>query len=128
MAINLALCLLLSGPLRLGGIALAGSVSAYCGFFLLLLLLRNRTGPIMDRNVLLSLLKSLAAALCMAGVLWYMQSRFQELMLERRMVNVLLTLGLILLGLAVYLSVNLVLKNRDVLELKRIVQNSVRSK
>jgi len=39
VVVNIALCIGLSGPLRLGGVALAGSVASYCNFFLLFFIL-----------------------------------------------------------------------------------------
>jgi putative peptidoglycan lipid II flippase len=119
MAVNIALCLLLSGPLRLGGIALAGSVSAYCNFFALLFLLEKRIGRVVDRSVVICLFTSLAASLVMGGVLWFGLDRFQAFMAQSRVANALVTILLIIVGLLVFLLISLVLRNRDVVDLMK---------
>jgi putative peptidoglycan lipid II flippase len=119
MAVNIALCLLLSGPLKLGGIALAGSVSAYCNFFALLYLLERRVGRVVDRGVLVCFLSSLAASLGMGGVLWFGLSRFQAYMIRSRVNNALFTVSLIAVGLLVFLLISMLLRNRDVVELMK---------
>jgi len=122
MAVNIGLCILLSGPLRLGGIALASSVSAFCNVFSLLYLLRMRVGRILDRSVILSFVKSLSASLALAALLWYLLRLLQDFMAQSRLYNAILTLGLIAAGLAAFLVVSLLLRNGDIIELKRTVQ------
>jgi putative peptidoglycan lipid II flippase len=119
MVVNIALCLVLSGPLRLGGIALAGSASAYCNFFALLYLLERRIGRVVDRSVISCFLKSLIASLCMGGVLWFGLQRFQQFMALSRVYNALVTISLIVVGLFVFLLISILLRNRDVVDLMR---------
>ena len=119
MAVNIALCLLLSGPLRLGGIALAGSVSAYCNFFALLYLLERRIGRVVDRSVVICLITSLASSLGMGGVLWFGLNRFQLFMAHSRVSNALVTISLIFIGLLVFLLTSLLFRNRDVVDLMK---------
>jgi putative peptidoglycan lipid II flippase len=126
MAMNIALCVVLSGPLRLGGIALAGSLSAHANFLLLLLLLRRRVGPIVDRRVLLAFFKSLGSSLCMTVLLWYLHRYLREIMLERRLNNALLTLGMIGVGVAVFLLLSLLFRNGDILDLGRSLRERLR--
>jgi putative peptidoglycan lipid II flippase len=129
MALNLALCVLLSESLKLGGIALAGSVAALGNGLFLLYLLRRRLGMgIVDRSVLLAFLKSLAASLALAVVLWYLYRLLQDLMAQRRMYNALLTLAIIAAGLGVFLAVNLLLRNNDLLEIVRAVLKRIKQK
>jgi peptidoglycan biosynthesis protein MviN/MurJ (putative lipid II flippase) len=127
MALNLALCVLLSDPLKLGGIALAGTISALCNGLCLLYLLRRRLGHgIVDRSVLVSFLKSLAASLALAAITWYLYRLLQDLMTQRRVYNALLTLALIAAGLVVFVAVNLLLRNSDILELVRAFRKRLR--
>jgi putative peptidoglycan lipid II flippase len=127
MALNLALCVLLSGPLRLGGIALAGSVAALCNALCLLSLLKKRLGPgIVDRSVVLSFFKSLAASSAMALLLWYLHRVLQDFMNRGRLENALITLALIAAGLGVFIAVSLLLRNDDILDLARALWKRVR--
>jgi putative peptidoglycan lipid II flippase len=69
MVVHVALCYLLAGPLRHGGIALAGSVSALVNTMLLYVLLRRRIGPMGTRLLATSLGKTVLATLAMAAIL-----------------------------------------------------------
>ncbi|MFW6138857.1 MAG: murein biosynthesis integral membrane protein MurJ [Spirochaetota bacterium] len=121
MAVNLALCYLLSGPLRLGGIALAATISAYVNFLLLLVVAVNRLGRIIDRKVMVCFGKSIVAALCMAVVLYFALQGLSSLMEERKLYMVVFTLVLLAVGVVVFFFMNIVLKNYDVVELKNIL-------
>jgi putative peptidoglycan lipid II flippase len=127
MAVNIVLCLLLSEPLRLGGIALAGSVSAYCNFFALLYLLERRIGRVVDRGVVVCLFASLAASLGMGGVLWFGLNRFQAVMDSSRVANALLTIALIFVGFLVFLLISMLLRNRDVVDLMKAFRKKLGS-
>ena len=83
---------------------------------------------IVDRSVLLAFLKSLAASLALAVVLWYLYRLLQDLMAQRRMYNALLTLAIIAAGLGVFLAVNLLLRNNDLLEIVRAVLKRIKQK
>ena len=121
MAVNILLCFALSGPLKLGGIALAGSVSAFLNFFLLLVILRRRTGSIITPEVVYSLLKSLVSSVIMAGVLYLLVMSFSELMNRTRVYNAGLTVLFLVVGIFIFFILNVLFKNRDVLELKKII-------
>ncbi len=120
MVINLLLCYYLRYPLRIGGIALAGTVSSYCNLFLLLLLLRRRVGIIMDRPVYISLVKSTTAAACMGAAILALYVRLKSVMQIGRSYNAGITLGIIVIGLFVYFVINILMKNEDITELKKI--------
>lgn len=69
--INLCLSLVLMGPLRHGGLALATTLSAFCNMFMLLWLLRRKIGAIGGGRIFITAMKSSAASLPMAVVVWY---------------------------------------------------------
>ncbi len=126
MLINIVLCYYLSRSLRLGGIALAGTISSFCNFFFLLFLLRGRVGPVVKREVLISFLKSLVAAGFMSGLLALMVKRLGEIMDKSRVHNAGITVFIIAAGLAIFFIVNVLLKNRDVVELKKTVMGRLK--
>ncbi|MDD2540655.1 MAG: murein biosynthesis integral membrane protein MurJ, partial [Desulfuromonadaceae bacterium] len=69
--INLCLSLVLMGPLKHGGLALATTLSAFCNMLLLLWFLRRKIGSFGGSSIMLTALKSLAASLPMAVAVWY---------------------------------------------------------
>ncbi|UCB45094.1 MAG: murein biosynthesis integral membrane protein MurJ [Spirochaetota bacterium] len=125
MVINIGLCVLLSRRLQLGGIALAGSVSAFCNFILLFIILTGRVGHIVDKRTGYALLKSFAASICMTAVLYFFTDLLGEMMARGRLYNVFLTLLLLLAGIMIYFVMNIILKNRDIVELKKILINRI---
>lgn len=64
--LNLGFSLLLMGPLKHGGLALATSISACGNMAILLWFLRRKIGPFGGRRIFVSALKSLVAAMPMA--------------------------------------------------------------
>jgi len=67
--INIALILILMWPLKLGGIALATSISATFNFVALYILLRKRLGRLHTREVLNSLIRILLSSIVMGIIL-----------------------------------------------------------
>lgn len=120
MSINLALCALLAGPMRIGGVALAGSVSAFSSFILLSFLLSRKVGLFIDRTTVTAFGKALLASAGMGLVLFFARNVLAGIMKRSRAYNAGLTLLLLLSGVLVYLVLNLLLKNRDIMELVRI--------
>jgi len=66
VALNVCLSLLLMRPLKIGGLALASSISATVNMALLYWHLRKKTGPLDERRILGGLFKMTAAATVMA--------------------------------------------------------------
>jgi putative peptidoglycan lipid II flippase len=132
MAVNLALCGVLSFPLgpafrlRLGGVALAGSVSSYVNFLLLLFILERRVGKILDRAFFVSAAKGACASALMALPLWYAARRYGDLMASSRSANAGITLALLAGGVAAYVLLGLLLKNKDVGFLTNLVLSRLR--
>ncbi|MFW6180432.1 MAG: murein biosynthesis integral membrane protein MurJ [Spirochaetota bacterium] len=118
MAANVALCFALRGPLGLGGIALAGSATAFMNYLLLAWFLRRKVGGFLDRATGISALKSLGASLAMLAALYALRETAAEFLARGRLYNTLGTLGLILAGVLLFTAASLVLKNRDILALR----------
>lgn len=68
LLMNIILNALLMFPLKIGGLALATSISGIISFFFLFFILSRRLGGFGAHKILKSFLRILAAALCMAGV------------------------------------------------------------
>jgi putative peptidoglycan lipid II flippase len=125
MVINIVLCYYLSKPLRLGGIALAGTISSFCNFFSLLYLMGLRVGRVVDRSVWYGLAKSTGSAICMAGLLLFLLKVFRVFMEGSRAYNALLTVAIIAAGLLIFFVVNLLLRNHDIIELRKIARSKM---
>jgi len=68
LLMNVILNALLMFPLKIGGLALATSISGIISFLFLFFILSRRLGGFGERKILNSFLRILAAALCMAAV------------------------------------------------------------
>ena len=110
--------LLLMGPLRAGGIALALSISSLINFVALFYLLEKKLGRIKKKDLFVSALKSALSAVVMAGAAWFFinQFDFEKLgFIERTSVVAAVILGSII----VYLIMNLLFKHEDLKSLKQ---------
>jgi len=128
MAINLVLCYFLSFPLKLGGIALAGSVSSYSNYLLLWLLLRKKMGRIADRSVLPSFVKSFLSSILMGVIVFIGYSFLRNFMDISRYYNAIATLLLLAGAVISYVIFNIVLKNREIIELMKIIKAKFKNK
>jgi putative peptidoglycan lipid II flippase len=68
LLLNIVLNALLMFPLKIGGLALATSISGIITFFFLFIILSKRLGGFAGRKILFSFLRIFAASSCMAGV------------------------------------------------------------
>lgn len=68
LLLNVILNALLMFPLKIGGLALATSISGIVTFFFLFFILGKRLGSFGEHKILFSFLRIFAAAFCMAGV------------------------------------------------------------
>jgi putative peptidoglycan lipid II flippase len=68
LIMNIVLNAALMFPLKIGGLALATSISGISTFFILFFILKKRLTGLDERKILNSFLRILAASLCMAGV------------------------------------------------------------
>jgi putative peptidoglycan lipid II flippase len=70
LIVNIFLSILLMGPMRHGGLALATSVASAVNLILLIIALRKRLGRIGAHNILRSVVNSTVCAAVMGGVIW----------------------------------------------------------
>ena len=126
MAINLILCYFLSFPLKLGGIALAGSISSYSNYLLLWIFLRRRIGKISDGTVFLSVIKSLLASLLMGAGLYFGYTVLKRFMVLSRLNNAVATISLLVSAIVLYILFNFLFRNKEIVELIRIVRRKLK--
>ncbi len=69
---NLILCFALVGPLRQGGLALATSVASYLHLMVLYVVYRRRLGALDESRLVISLLRTTAAAAGMGLLCWFL--------------------------------------------------------
>jgi putative peptidoglycan lipid II flippase len=101
--LNLCLSLLLMGPLRHGGLALATTLSAFGNMLLLLWLLRRKIGSFGGRSIMLTGLKSLAATLPMTAAVLYACTLTDWSMAGHKMMKSTLLAGAIIAGVFIYI-------------------------
>ncbi|HVP58901.1 MAG TPA: murein biosynthesis integral membrane protein MurJ [bacterium] len=120
MLLNVVLNLILMRPLKLGGLALATSISAIVAFWMLNVLLKRKLGDIREREIWVSAIKLIVASLVMGGVMYVIAHR-----LEPRAVGLWWELFQVAaasaVGLAAFLAVSLALKAEEVIFLLRLI-------
>jgi putative peptidoglycan lipid II flippase len=113
----IGLSLLLMQPLRVGGIALALSLSSILNFFLLFLLLEKKIGRVQRAEIALSGLRCLLSSLVMGGCVWLLMTRFEFDSL-RFIKQLGLLLAVIGAGFLVYALLNILFNHEDLKRLR----------
>jgi putative peptidoglycan lipid II flippase len=121
MLLNVTLAIILMGPLKHGGIALATSLSSIFNAGTLVFLLKKRLGRMGGRSIMRSLVQlAVAVSLMAAGVyfanIWWFDP--QDSLIQR--IGILL--GVILLGVIIYICVSWVMKNEELKFIGRLIR------
>jgi putative peptidoglycan lipid II flippase len=103
--LNLSLSLVLMGPLKHGGLALATTLSATANMLMLLWLLRRAIGPINGRTLVVCAAKSVAASLPMAAAVWYACSFIEWSHSGEKLLKGSVVGGAIAVGTGIYIVV-----------------------
>jgi putative peptidoglycan lipid II flippase len=115
----IGLSFILMKPLRVGGIALALSLSSVLNFALLFVLLQKRIGPIKKRSIIVSAGKSLFFTAGMAGAVRMFVSRFRfESLPFVEQLGVLL--ASVVIGILIYVLLHLFFNHEDLRILKSV--------
>jgi putative peptidoglycan lipid II flippase len=129
LSVNLGLSLLLMGPLKHGGLALALSIASSVQFFLLIFLLKRKSSVINIKPVLISSAKSaLAASLMGLGVYGCLASWLTadpKAGLSRMVIHLA---ALIVIGMIIYFGVARVLGCREIGSIQQIFWRKTRRK
>lgn len=122
MLINIILNLILMGPLKHGGLALATSISALVNVTLLIHFLRKRMGLIGGRKILFSTLKVTLASVLMGILIFYFNAEFFDPMGPLGMKVFILTIE-IALGVGVFCLISYFLKNEELAFIGKLIKN-----
>ncbi len=112
MILNIVLNLILMGPLKHGGLALATSLAALFNVVLLIHYLRKRLGLIGGRKILRSTIKISSAAIAMGVVTLFCRENFFQAS-DPLFTRIFSLTGCILIGLLVYASIAHFTKNEE---------------
>lgn len=99
---NFLFSLILMGPLKHGGLALASTLSALCQLVLLLWLLRRKIGPFGGRGIALAGGKALLASLPMAVVVYWAMGRVNWSLAGHKLYNGIVVGGAVAGGMLVF--------------------------
>jgi putative peptidoglycan lipid II flippase len=120
MGLNVALSLILIGPLANGGLALANTVATTLEFLGMLVLIRRQLGGIEGGRLIRALGRVALSAALMGGVLWVSLSLFGDKVTQA---SILLEAGGgIVLGVVVYIAASLSMGAREVRSISRLLR------
>ena len=104
MIINIIFSLLLIGPLKHGGLALAYSMAGVVNMLVLLGVLRHKIGSINGRVMLISFIKSLIASVLMGLVVYSFTMQLEKVLdISSKLNQGLIVMGGIILGVLIYM-------------------------
>lgn len=119
MLAYISLSLILMGPLRVGGIALALSLASVLNFLLLFILLEKKIGKIEKKEISISALKSALSGAGMGVLIWFFIRGFEfQSIVFYKQLGVLIST--ILLGIVAYFLFNLIFNHEDLRNLRDI--------
>jgi putative peptidoglycan lipid II flippase len=119
MFVYIGLSLLLMKPLRVGGIALALSISSVINFSLLFFLLEKKIGRIKKKEIFTSAFRSFLSAAGMGLAVWLFAGRFEfERMIFAEKLG--FVASAVVLGMGVYVFLCLFFSHKDVKSLKDV--------
>jgi putative peptidoglycan lipid II flippase len=122
---NFLFSLLLMGPLKHGGLALASTLSAFCQLALLLWLLRRKIGPFGGRGIALAGGKALLASLPMAVVVYWVMGRVNWSLAGHKLYNGMVVGGAVAGGMLVYFLFAHLCRCEEAHEAVRLFQRKV---
>src|SRR6185369_13525626 len=124
--VNLCFSLALMGPLKHGGLALATTISAFCNMLMLLWFLKRKIGHFDGKSIMLTALKSGAASIPMAAVVWYGCSFVDWSQAGHKMLKGSVLGGSIICGSAVYLVTVKLLRSEETREAVSLLRGKLK--
>ncbi len=119
--VNVALCILLVGPLSYGGLALATSISGIVNVVILCFILKKRLGSFGGRAIIASALRSISAAALMGAVLAVLV-HFSGFETMGQVMKALFVAGALIVGILVYLGLSKLFKAEELTFLRSFIR------
>ncbi len=111
LIINITLNLILMWPLKIGGLALATSISAIFNFIMLFVILRKKIGHLHEKRIFYSFLKIMFCAVIMGFGCLLIYTALTSALLEISMLGKIITLFIpIISGVIIYIALCFVFK------------------
>lgn len=123
--LNLCLSLVLMGPLKHGGLALASTLSACGNMLLLLWFLRRKTGSFGGTAILKTAVKSLAGSVPMAIAVWYFCSLINWSHAGHKLLKGSVLGGSVIFGICIYMITARLLRTEELLEALAMVRKKL---
>jgi putative peptidoglycan lipid II flippase len=124
--INFCLSIILMGPLKHGGLALATTLSAFSNMLLLFWLLRRKIGSFNGKNIIITALKSTVASVPMALSVWFACSLFDWSQDGHKVLKGSVLGGTIFTGCFIYLAIVRFLRSEEVLEMESLLRRKLK--
>ena len=112
MLLNIILNLILMGPLKHGGLALATSIAAVFNVVLLIHLLRKRVGPMEGRKILSSVIKLFLVSGVMGIAVYYFNDTFFDPNAQSMFKLLVLSID-IAIGVLIYAILSRIIQNEE---------------
>ncbi len=123
--LNVFFSLILMGPFKHGGLALASSLSALGNISLLVWLLRRKIGPFGGRAIAVAGLKALAASLPMGVVAWWLMGLADWSVRGDKIAHAGLMGGTVVVGAGLFLLLARMLKSGEAVELSGLIRRKL---
>ncbi|HEY6009190.1 MAG TPA: lipid II flippase MurJ, partial [Geobacteraceae bacterium] len=123
--LNLLFSLMLMGPLRHGGLALASTLSALCQLALLLSLLRRRIGPFGGRGIVVAGARAVLASLPMAMAVFWAIRLVDWSVAGHKLIKAGVMGGTVVCGAGIFVGVAHLLGCEEAREAVRLIRRKV---
>jgi len=118
LILNIIFITALMYPLKIGGIALANSISGIISFLVLLRMLKRKIGDFYSKEIFISFMRILLASICMGAVCYFFNAT--DLIASAHIINKFVNLTLlILLGIISYIGFCVIFRVSEMWELWR---------
>ncbi|EGW39334.1 lipid II flippase MurJ, partial [Desulfosporosinus sp. OT] len=125
IVINILAMFLLIKPLGIGGLAFATTIAAFVNMLLLLYVLRKRLGQIDAWNMLWTGLKTLAASIIMAIVIWKWSEWLTAFIGDRMLASLIVLVSGTAIGVVVFAGVAKLLRMDEIKQAMGLVQRKI---
>ena len=123
--LNFGFSLVLMGPLKHGGLALATSISACCNMLMLLWFLRRKIGPFGGRRIIVTALKSLASVVPMAIAVYFACQMIDWSQAGHKIGKTLVLSGAIVVGVIIYVICVHLLRSEEAVEALALINRKM---